>query len=51
MNFYFCRSIRIGPGMKLNLSKLTASLSLGPYGGRYTVSPRGNSPRRLVLAA
>jgi hypothetical protein len=51
MSFCFCRSIRIGPGMKLNLSKTAASRSLGPCGGRYTVSPRGNSTRRLVLAA
>ena len=30
------------PGVTLNLSKSTASLSLGPRGAKYTISPRGN---------
>mgnify|MGYP003625229596 CR=1 FL=1 len=51
MNFCFCSSIRIGPGMKLNPWKTAASRSLGPCGAKYTVRPRGNRTRRLVLAA
>jgi tetratricopeptide (TPR) repeat protein len=42
MSFRFWRRIRIAPGVTLNLSKSTASLSLGPRGAKYTVSPRGN---------
>ncbi|MBW7057864.1 DUF4236 domain-containing protein [Paracoccus bogoriensis] len=42
MSFRFWRRIRIAPGVSLNLSKSTASLSFGPRGAKYTVSPRGN---------
>jgi len=42
MSFRFWRRMRIAPGVTLNLSKSTASLSFGPRGARYTVSPRGN---------
>jgi tetratricopeptide (TPR) repeat protein len=42
MSFCFWRRIRIAPGVTLNLSKSTASLSFGPRGATYTVSPRGN---------
>ena len=42
MNFRFWRRIRLAPGVTLNLSKSTASLSLGPRGAKYTISPRGN---------
>ena len=42
MSFRFWRRIRIAPGITLNLSKSTASLSLGPRGAKYTISPRGN---------
>lgn len=42
MSFRFWRRIRIAPGVTLNLSKSTASLSLGPRGAKYTISPRGN---------
>lgn len=42
MSFRFWRRIRIAPGVMLNLSKSTASLSFGPRGAKYTVSPRGN---------
>ena len=40
--FRFWRRIRLAPGVTLNLSKSTASLSLGPRGAKYTISPRGN---------
>lgn len=42
MSFRFWRRIRIAPGVTLNLSKSTTSLSLGPRGAKYTISPRGN---------
>jgi Flp pilus assembly protein TadD len=42
MSFRFWRRIRIAPGVTLNLSKSTASLSFGPRGAKYTVSPCGN---------
>jgi hypothetical protein len=42
MSFRFWRRIRIAPGVTLNLSKSTASLSFGPRGAKHTISPRGN---------
>ena len=42
MPFRFWRRMRLAPGVTLNLSKSTASLSLGPRGAKYTISPRGN---------
>jgi len=42
VSFRFWRRIRLAPGVTLNLSKSTASLSLGPRGAKYTISPRGN---------
>ncbi len=42
MPFRCWRRIRLAPGVTLNLSKSTASLSLGPRGAKYTISPRGN---------
>lgn len=42
MAFRFWRRIRIAPGVTLNLSKSTASLSVGPQGAKYTISPHGN---------
>lgn len=42
MAFRFWRRIRLAPGVTLNLSKSTASLSFGPRGAKYTISPRGN---------
>ena len=42
MSFRFWRRIRLAPGVTLNLSKSTASLSFGPRGAKYTISPRGN---------
>lgn len=42
MSFRFWRRIRIAHGVTLNLSKSTASLSFGPRGAKYTISPRGN---------
>jgi len=42
MPFRFWRRVRLAPGVTLNLSKSTASLSFGPRGAKYTLSPRGN---------
>lgn len=42
MSLRFWRRVRLAPGVTLNLSKSTASLSFGPRGAKYTVSPRGN---------
>jgi len=42
MSFRFWRRIRLAPGITLNLSKSTASLSLGSRGAKYTIIPRGN---------
>lgn len=42
MSFRFWRRIRIAPGVTVNLSKSTASLSFGPRGAKYTISPKGN---------
>jgi len=40
--FRFWRRVRLAPGVTLNLSKSNASLSFGPRGAKYTISPRGN---------
>lgn len=42
MAFRFWRRVRLAPVVTLNLSKSTPSLSLGPRGAKYTISPRGN---------
>jgi tetratricopeptide (TPR) repeat protein len=42
VSFRFWRRIRLAPGVTLNLSKSAASLSFGPRGAKYTISPRGN---------
>jgi len=42
MSFRFWRRMRLAPGVTLNLSKSMASLSFGPPGAKYTISPNGN---------
>ncbi|MFQ5741146.1 MAG: DUF4236 domain-containing protein [Acidobacteriota bacterium] len=42
MSFRFWRRIRIAPGVTLNLSKSSGSLSFGPRGAKLTVGPRGS---------
>ena len=42
MAFRFWRRVRLALVVTLNLSKSNASLSFGPRGAKYTVSPRGN---------
>lgn len=41
MGFRFRRSIKLLPGVRLNLSGSGASVSLGPRGLHYTVGPKG----------
>jgi len=42
MGFRFWQRVRLAPGVTVNLSKSMASLSVGPRGAAYTISPRGN---------
>jgi uncharacterized protein DUF4236 len=46
MGFRFTRRLSIIPGLRVNLSKSGASLSIGHRGAWYTVGPRG---RRATL--
>jgi hypothetical protein len=46
MPLRFHRSVSIIPGLRVNLSKSGASLSLGHRGAWYTVGPRG---RRVTV--
>jgi hypothetical protein len=41
MGFRFRRSVRVLPGIRLNLSGSGASVSLGPRGLHYTIGPKG----------
>ena len=41
MGFRFRKSIKIAPGVKLNLNKKSASVSFGGKGAHYTVSSTG----------
>jgi len=41
MAFRFWKRLRLFPGVTLNLSKSTASLSFGPRGAKYTIGGRG----------
>jgi hypothetical protein len=43
MGFRFWRRVRIIPGMRVNLSKSGASLSVGRRGAWFTVGPRGRT--------
>ncbi len=46
MGFRFTRRVSIIPGLRVNLSRSGASLSIGHRGAWYTVGPRG---RRVSL--
>jgi hypothetical protein len=39
----FFRRCRILPGVTLNFSKRSVSLSLGPRGAQWTIGPRGTT--------
>src|SRR4051794_27910587 len=41
MGFRFRRSVKLFPGVRVNLSKSGASVSVGPRGAHYTVGPKG----------
>jgi tetratricopeptide (TPR) repeat protein len=41
MGFRFSRSIKLMPGVSINLSRSGASVSVGPRGAKVTVGPRG----------
>jgi hypothetical protein len=41
MGFRFRRTLKIMPGVRLNLSRSGASVSMGPRGFHYTVGPKG----------
>jgi hypothetical protein len=41
MGFFFRKSIKILPGVSINLSKTGASLSVGPRGAKVNVGRRG----------
>lgn len=43
------KSIKIAPGVKLNLNKKSASLSVGPKGAHYTVSSNGSRTKTVGL--
>lgn len=41
MGFRFRRTVRIIPGVKLNINKNSLSMSIGPRGLKHTVSTNG----------
>ena len=43
MGFRFRKSIRLAPGVRVNMGKRGASLSVGGRGGRMTIGPRGTT--------
>lgn len=48
MGFRFWRRIKVAPGVTLNLSKTSASMSFGPRGAKFTIGPHG---RRTTIGA
>lgn len=49
MAFRFRRSIRVAPGVRINLGKKSASVSIGRKGMRFTQSTTGRSTRTLGI--
>jgi len=47
MGLFFRKSIRLAPGIRLNLSKRGAGVSAGPRGAKVGVGPSG---RRLAFS-
>jgi len=41
MGFFFRKSLKIAPGIRLNLSKRGPGISVGPRGTKVSVSSRG----------
>jgi hypothetical protein len=48
VGFFFRKSLKIAPGIRLNLSKRGAGFSLGPRGTKISVNSRGE--RRASLS-
>ena len=48
MGFFFRKSLKIAPGIRLNLSKRGAGISAGPRGTKVSVNSRGE--RRASLS-
>lgn len=49
MGFRFHKSIKIAPGIRLNLNKKSTSVSIGGKGARYTVSSNGRKTATVGL--
>jgi len=51
MGLRFRRSIKIAPGVRVNLNKKSASVTFGPKGLKHTVSTTGKSHTTVGVAA
>ena len=49
MGFRFRKSVKIAPGVRLNLNRKSASISLGGKGAHYTVSSTGRKTATVGL--
>jgi uncharacterized protein DUF4236 len=49
MGFFFRKSLKVAPGLRLNLSKRGAGLSAGPRGVKVSVNSRGDRRASLSL--
>jgi len=49
MGLRFRRSIKIAPGIRLNLNKKSAGLTIGPRGAKYTLNTRGQKRMTVGL--
>jgi Protein of unknown function (DUF4236) len=49
MGWRFRRSLKIAPGLRLNLSKRGAGMSIGPRGAKVSVNSRGQVRRTVSL--
>jgi hypothetical protein len=49
MGFRFRRTISILPGVKLNINKSSASISVGPRGLKHTISTNGTSTNSVGI--
>jgi hypothetical protein len=41
MGFFFRKSVKVAPGLRLNLSKRGVGLSAGPHGAKLSTNSRG----------
>ena len=49
MGFRFRKSVKIAPGVRLNLGKKSTSVTLGGKGARYTVSSTGRRTKSVSV--